>query len=804
LSWDSWEIGSPAWLVPAVVVAVIIGLVSIWDYRHRLTAAWAIFALALKLIGIAILALCLIEPVGRGERPRPQANVMAVLVDDSQSMEMRSGGGTLRGDQQVRRTLDPEAVWLRRLEQIFDLRRFRFATRLDSVDDFQAIEFDGDASNLRLALEDLSDRFAGRPMAGVLLMTDGNLTDSLAGVDWKSLGFPVFPVVATDDNSPKDLRFGEVSVSETDFEASPITIDTTLIAEGLVGEEVTIRLLDAGDLIVQQHQVSLFDTPSIPVRFRFRPESSGVSFFRLECFLDDEASIFAGGESRIEATFANNTRIVAVNQQRGPYDVLYVAGRPNWDFKYLRRAIDQDAEVRLVGLLRLAKKQPKFSFRDSSIQSNTNPLFAGLGADEEEIAEQLDEPVVIPIGVKDANELPGGFPTDAATLFPYSAIVIDDLEASFFTQDQLMLLRRFVSTRGGAILMLGGNDALEKGGYTDNVLAELAPVYIDNAFNRDVPDGSTEPIGEAYKLKLTREGMLQPFLRLRSTEDAEAIRVRETPPLKVLNRVGRVKPGAVVLASAIDRSGIELPALVTQPFGRGKTAALMFGDLWRWSLQDGLAGRTSEGRDSEAIAAATEDDPAQVWRQMIRWLISDVPRRVAIAIEPTPIPTVVRLAIDVREEDFSPFDGADVTILITAPDSEAITLVAEPDAQRPGRYVSELWMRQPGGYVAQVTGTAPDGRSLGTDEIGWTSDPTHGEFDRLGTNRDLLQQIASDTGGELVPAAEIADFSQRLSSRPVPVSEVWVYPLWHRWWILTLAIGCLCCEWGLRRLRGMP
>ena len=67
-----------------------------------------------------------------------------------------------------------------------------------------------------------------------------------------------------------------------------------------------------------------------------------------------------------EQTLANNSRLVVVDQGGGPYRVLYVSGRPNWEFKFLRRAIDEDKEVELIGLVRIARRQPKFDFRNAA------------------------------------------------------------------------------------------------------------------------------------------------------------------------------------------------------------------------------------------------------------------------------------------------------------------------------------------------------------------------------------------------------------------------------------------------------
>ena len=117
-----------------------------------------------------------------------------------------------------------------------------------------------------------------------------------------------------------------------------------------------------------------------------------------------------------------------------------------------------------------------------------------------------------------------------------------------------------------------------------------------------------------YRLDLTREGMLQPWVRSRKTEDEERQRLAAMPAFHTLSHVGNIKPGAVVLADAVDPFGNRSPALVAQQFGSGHVAALLIGDLWRWGMRR---------------ADPAESDLDRSWRQTVRWLVGDVPGRVA-------------------------------------------------------------------------------------------------------------------------------------------------------------------------------
>ena len=97
---------------------------------------------------------------------------------------------------QVARMVKEDTDWRRRLGQAFDVRSYLFDSRLESVDELSGFKADGYASSIAGSLESLNERFASRPVAGVLLFSDGNLTDLPPGeVDWSSLGFPVYPVL---------------------------------------------------------------------------------------------------------------------------------------------------------------------------------------------------------------------------------------------------------------------------------------------------------------------------------------------------------------------------------------------------------------------------------------------------------------------------------------------------------------------------------------------------------------------------------------------------------------------------------
>ena len=777
------------WLLPAGAFLFVAILLLVWTYLRahadrKLRPACAF----LKLLGLAALLACLLDPLWATQRAKPGANFLALVADNSQGMNIKDRGDTVTRGAALTNLLKPQTDnWQDKLENNFQVRRYIFDSRLQSSKNFSELAFDGRATSLGTALRTIGERFRGQPLAGVVLFTDGNATDLPDG-KFDTTGLPpIYPVVIGRDEIISDIAVQKVSVSQTAFEDQPVTVQAEVLAGGYSGRMLTAQLLDRDGKVVEElNQRATRNTDTF--RFQLRPEKSGVAFYSVRVAARDELGQFAHPENAAEATLANNTRIVAVDRGKGPYRILYVSGRPNWEFKFLNRALAEDEQVRLVGLIRIAKKEKgfgQFEFRSRPGES-ANPLFRGFDRTTED-TEGYNEPVLkwlLPEGA-DTNIVTGGFPKTAEALFQYSAVILDDLEAEFFTRDQMSLLQKFVSERGGGLLMLGGAESFQQGKYEHTAIGEMLPVYLNVAPDMKPPTN--------LRLNLTREGWLQPWARLRNNEAGERARLAEMPALQVLNRVRDKKPGASVIAEVQDENGAKYPALVEQRFGNGRVGAVLVGDLWRWGLRD----------------EATQADLGKAWRQMIRWLIADVPERINFVVEPKRDDPNQAMALRARARDkeFKPLDNATVKITVTPAGefsrTNRATLAAEPALTEGGLYETAYVPRATGGYLAEAVVTDANGVEVGRAQCGWSSDPAAEEFKSLRPNRALLENLARQTGGEVFDMNDVASLAKKVPARSAPISESVTTPLWHKPAVFLLALACFAAEWGLRRWKGM-
>ena len=94
-----------------------------------------------------------------------------------------------------------------------------------------------------------------------------------------------------------------------------------------------------------------------------------------------------------EENLLNNEMVRPVTVSDAKRRILYVEGEPRWEFKFIRRAEDDDKSVQIVSMLRTT---------------------------ENKIYRQ---------GISDPKELEGGFPTRPEDLFGYQGNILGSVEA---------------------------------------------------------------------------------------------------------------------------------------------------------------------------------------------------------------------------------------------------------------------------------------------------------------------------------------------------------------------------------------
>lgn len=673
---------------------------------------------------------------------------------------------------------------MKTLNEEFKVHRFLFGERLRRVNHFETLAFEDRSSSLFGALDDISQRYEEAPLAGVFVFTDGNVNDLDENLSQLPTGdIPIYPVNVAGDSSTQDTSIGQVTLSQSAFEDAPVTVNAEVVLNQVASESVEVAVYDReGNKVEGESIVAESDMETKTVSFQLKPDrSEPLAFYEVRV-----ARVNGGREGpeegdREEATTKNNRQSVVAVMPHGPYSILYVAGRPDPSFKFFKRALVEDPEMQLASLIRIAKREPKFEYKGREGESS-NPLFRGFRGDQD--VEDYDQPVIIAMKPTDDFDLQAEFPKTEEQLFQFSAIILDKVEAEFFNFNQQERLQDFVSRRGGGLVMFGGRESFSKGGYERTPIGEMLPVYLDD-------NAPGEPIGTG-PVNLTREGWLQPWVRLRSDRANEEARLSTMPPLATVNPVGEGKPGSSLI-SYFRQLGEDHPLLVTQSFGKGKTVALTAGDLWRWGF--------SRPNQPELM-----EDLNKSYRQLMRWMVTDVPQPVSVvaSMDRSRFLPKATLEIEVFDEGFRPDSTAEVNLEVTDPDGQKSEFRAALSSQEPGLYVAEYSAVKEGFYRVKAVVSDEENEEAGEALTGWTVNSGLEEFQNLTGNEALLEKLASASGGKVVDREELASFVDELKDKPLPVMETKTRPLWHLPVFFMLALMCFAGEWGLKRLKGLP
>ena len=727
-----------AGMVAAVMVAAVVtyyGLTSKGRLRDRIVLTM------LRMAVLALVLFCLFRPTLVVRAAIPQQNVVAVLLDDSRSMQIPDLGGQPRGEF-IRRQFGADSPLINALSDRFLVRVLRFSSavgRLDSVDN---LTFSGSQTRLGAALDGAREELAGLPVSGVLLVSDGAdtseaaLSEALLGM--KAEKIPVFTIGVGNERLPRDIQVDRVSTPRSVLKGASLLVDVVITQTGYSGRTVTVDVEDGGRIVGSEQVTFPSDGSPATVRVRATALVPGPRLFR-----------FRVAPQADELVPQNNVREALVNVRDVRERVLYFEGEPRFEMKFLRRAVGDDENLSLVVLQRTADNK-----------------FMRLGVD-------------------DAEELEGGFPRTREELFAYRALIMGSIEAAAFTGDQLQMIADFVDRRGGSLLMLGGARSFGEGGFGGTPVADALPLAIDSGTRASEP-------AELARMQVfpTRAGQAHASTQIAASESASVARWRDLPPVTSVNMPLEAKPGATVLLTGNDDSGRSQNVLTWQPYGRGKTVALTLQDTWQWQMH---------------VSVALEDQTHEnYWRQMLRWLVDGVPdvveaRPTVERVEPGEAVTVEAAVLDKAHVEVN---DASITVRVTRPNGSFIDLPLQWTGERDGLYRGSFVTREAGTYEVAVDASRA-ATILGSGVTYVQAGPSNAEYFEPTMHEAPLRRIADETGGRFYPADAAAGMAEDIRYAGRGVTSVEERELWNMPIILVALIGLVCAEWGYRRAVGM-
>jgi uncharacterized membrane protein len=733
-------VGSPG---PAAAVLALGGAATAWSYARARGASRRrdrLVLAALRAAALAVLFLCLGQPTLVLSTAIPQQSFVGVLLDDSRSMRIADEGHP-RSDF-VPQAFGKDAALLKQLSDRFKVRFFRFAESAGRLATVSDLAYEGGQTSLARALEAARQELSTVPLSGLVLVTDGADNGPAGDTSDVLLALKARKVPVFTVGLGRE-RFAR------DVELTRVEVPSTVLKGTSVTAEVRVAQRGLGGSKVElQVEDAGRRVQSQPITLPADGESAVARVHLTASEAGPRTFRFRVVPDPSEPITENNQQDVLVQVTDGREKVLYVEGEPRFELKFIRRAVADDKNLQVVCLQRTS--QNKF----------------------------------LRLEVDDAEELAAGFPRTRAELFRYRGLVLGSVEASFFTADQLRMIAEFVSQRGGGLLMLGGRHSFAEGGYGATPLADVLPVVLE--------EKQTEPRFFApLKVEPTAFGMTHGVTQLAATEDESAQRWKTLPPISTLNPVRRTRPGAVTLLQGRGE-GRQPPQVVLayQRYGAGKALAFTAHDSWLWQMH--------------ADVPLEDMTHENLWRQLLRWLISGVRGPVSVTLSPergapgTPVAVVA----SVSDETYLAVNDAQVVARVTDPLGAERTVPLEWAVGKDGEYRGSFTPREKGRHEVSVEAVRA-GQTLGRDTAHVQAVDTDAEYFGAEMRRPLLERIAAETGARFYTPATVDSLASDLgySGRGATVEER--KPLWDMPVLFLAIVVLVSAEWAFRKRRGL-
>jgi hypothetical protein len=592
-----------------------------------------------------------------------------------------------------------------------------------------ALDANEKQTQLGTAMDEAVAQHAGRALGAIVVLSDGG---SNAGLDPLVVaeqlgrrGVRVFPVgLGLPD--PPDIAIERIISPPLAFVRDRVPLQVQLRSSGYAGRSVTVTARLDGNTLAEEI-ITL---------------GGGLQWMELpiEPQLANSEAVLEVSVSELpdEVSYANNRQRQPLRVTDQRINVLYIEGKPRWEFRYLRQILLRDHRLNVRLLMTEGD-------RDLSTVSDVHL---------------------------------GSLPSDPEALFKYDLIILGDVPASYFRQEQMQMVATLVRERGGSLLMIAGQEHAPRT-YAGSPLEPVLPVRPGTSEMIEVEDSAV--------IGITPAGAYSAITRLLPDLEQNLRVWQRVQPLLRLPQIDEIKPGAVTLA-ALNQTALHVgddpyPIVSWHRYGVGRGMLVATDSLWRLRFRHGDAYH------------------ARFWGQVIQFLtlarmMGDA-NRVQIATNAPEYRSGqrVHVSVNVLTESYQPLEADEYVIELqqVEPQAQRTVLTLRASAAAPGLFEGSF-TAEPG----QFRLNDPSQPGL-TTNVGFRVTEVPLELIEPAMQESLLRELAQRSGGRYTPVAELPTLPAMLEAPPQTIVSRHERDLWNQPWLLALLVALLGAEWFIRR-----
>ena len=288
----------------------------------------------------------------------------------------------------------------------------------------------------------------------------------------RAIGAPVMTVGIGNPDAPRDREIVNLTAGEPLLPGASIDVSVSATSTGFGTEPVELRVSANGRPVEVRRVTPSADGAPVHAVFTVSPEPDVPTVYTVQI-----------PEATGEVATENNSRSVLVPPQTGKRRLLVVEGAPGFEHTFLKRALSDDPGLEIDAVVRKGQNDDG---RDTFyVQADPSRMAA----------------------------LSSGYPFKRSELFAYDGVIFGNIEADFFTREQLELTNDFIAERGGGLLVLGAR-SFDRQGLAGTALEQALPIDLTDRgssialASAQVPDRRAEYAGadRRWRRRIRRRG----------------------------------------------------------------------------------------------------------------------------------------------------------------------------------------------------------------------------------------------------------------------------------------------------------
>lgn len=330
---------SSGWIALGVAIALVLAIIPYFRVNYPWSKTTTLFLATLRFIGVFLIFLLLLNPLLRQLKNRTEEPIIAVVYDNSESINMMTDSLELlelySGLDNLKSSLQDQNIGI----EIWNLNQ-----QLSSSSDISSDT--AVATNLSGALNEVTETYQGVNLAGIVLVTDGIYNRGVSPTYYQ-FSKPIYTLGLGDTIPVKDVSIKSIKSNAVAYQGNQFPVEVIIEQEGFENLEKNITIRKNGQVL----QSKTF-TNDARLNFLLDADQAGLARYSITVSpLDGEISL------------TNNSSDFYVDVIEGKERILILTAAPHPDIAAIRRALDQsenfETELFIPGL---SKKEPSGEF----------------------------------------------------------------------------------------------------------------------------------------------------------------------------------------------------------------------------------------------------------------------------------------------------------------------------------------------------------------------------------------------------------------------------------------------------------